>query len=80
MKNQANDLNNHLFAQLERLGDESLKGEELDIELKRSEAISNVAGKIIDLAKTEVLLAKVIDSDKLPVLMQTSTIQLPSKS
>ena len=29
-KNTLVDLNNHLFAEMERLGDEDLKGEELD--------------------------------------------------
>lgn len=32
-KNTLVDLNNHLFAEMERLGDEDLKGEELEEEL-----------------------------------------------
>lgn len=43
MKNSALDLNNHLMAQLERLGNEKLKGEELLIEIRRSDAITRVA-------------------------------------
>ena len=33
MKNTLGDLNNHLFAQLEKLGDEDLKGDELEAEI-----------------------------------------------
>ena len=48
MKNKLTDLNNHLFEALERLNDDDLTGEELDKEIKRSEAISKVAKNIID--------------------------------
>ena len=47
MNNTLSDLNNHLFAQLERLGDESLTGEELETELKRSTAMGKIATQII---------------------------------
>ena len=40
-------MNNHLFAQLERLSDEDLKGEELQEELNRSKAVSDVAKNIV---------------------------------
>lgn len=39
MKNKMSDLNNHLFAQMERLADGSLSIEDLDREVKRAEAI-----------------------------------------
>lgn len=41
------DLNDHLFAQLERLGDESLDAEGVEVEIKRSKAMSSVAQQII---------------------------------
>lgn len=47
MKNSLGDLHNHLFSQLERLNDESLKGDELKEEIVRSKAISSVASQII---------------------------------
>lgn len=47
MKNTLGDLNNHLFAQLEKLGDDDLNGEALEAEIKRSEAMAKVSEQII---------------------------------
>ncbi|MFN0276776.1 MAG: hypothetical protein ACKVPJ_13600 [Chitinophagales bacterium] len=56
MKNKLGDMRNHLFAQLERLSDEELtkKPEMLDKELKRAQAIKDVAQVIVNSAKVEV--------------------------
>lgn len=54
MKNQVEDLRNHLFAQLERLGDEELKGDALKAEVQRSKAIADVAQQIVAAAEVEL--------------------------
>lgn len=47
MKNKLTDLNNHLFAELERLSDEELTGEQLETEIARAKAITSVSTQII---------------------------------
>lgn len=47
MNNKLIDLNNHLFAEMERLGDEELKGDNLIQEIERARAITGVASQII---------------------------------
>ena len=47
MKNTLNDLNNYLFECIERIQDDSLTDEELEKEIKKSDAIKEVAEKII---------------------------------
>lgn len=51
MKNRLTDLNDHLFAQLERLSEEGLTAEQIDAEVQRSKAMVDVADKIVDNAR-----------------------------
>lgn len=51
MKNKLIDLNDHLFAQLERLNDEDLTEDELKREIERSKAVTNLGQAIVANAK-----------------------------
>lgn len=57
-RNSMSDLNNHLFAQLERLGDEDMDASQLEEEIKRSKAIAGVSKEIIDNARLGFDVAK----------------------
>ena len=47
MKNTLGDWNNFLFEQLEKLADDDIKGDELEGEIRRSEAMAKVSEQII---------------------------------
>lgn len=47
MKNTLGDLNNYLFAQLEKLNDDDLNGEALESEIRRTEAMAKISEQII---------------------------------
>lgn len=64
VRNTLGDLNNHLFAQLERLSDEELTGEKLAEEINRAKAISDIATQIISNGNL-VLKAKMAYDDHL---------------
>lgn len=64
MKNTLGDLNNHLFAQLERLGEEDLTGEKLQEEIERAKAVNSVAQQVIANGNL-VLQAKKIQAETL---------------
>ncbi|WP_275379799.1 hypothetical protein, partial [Xenorhabdus bovienii] len=65
MKNNLEDLHNHLFAQLERLSDESLQGEELKTEIARSKAVSAVANQIVENGKLALMVRKMLSDDEI---------------
>lgn len=58
MKNKLSDLNNHLFAQLERLSAEGLSPEQIEQEARRAEAIVSVADQITGNAALQLKAAK----------------------
>ena len=60
MKNKLIDLNNHLFAQLERLSDEDLTPQQIENEVKRTEAIVAVSEQIIQNADLALKGAKLV--------------------
>ncbi len=79
-RNKLSDLNNHLFAQLERLSDEEMPDEKLEKELKRQKAISELARDITDINKISLealkLLAKGdVASEDLPKGIDTVTVK-----
>lgn len=71
MKNNLVDLNNHLFEQLERMNDEDLTDEQLDKEIKRTKAMTDIATKIIDNASLG------LQAEKLKVEYGRKDIKLP---
>lgn len=75
VKNRMSDLNNHLFAEIERLGDEDLKGDALKEEIERAEALTKVSGQIINngalALKAEVIKTNgLVANSKLPDFLE----------
>lgn len=60
MKNKLSDLNNHLFAQLERLSDEDLSTEQIAQEVDRAKAIVGVSDQIIGTAALQFKAAELV--------------------
>lgn len=61
MKNTLTDLNNYLFAELERLSDEDMTDEDVSKEVKRASAITNVAKVIVDNGRLALQTMKHMD-------------------
>jgi hypothetical protein len=73
MRNKLTDVHDHLVAELERLGDESITGEKLLEEIARAHAISEIAAQVVSNAglvlKAQVAADNAIDGLKLPPLL-----------
>lgn len=74
MKNKLIDLNNHLFSQLERLGDEQLSGDRLQEEINRSKAITSVSSQIISNARlaldAQIAVQDLAKGQQLPEMLE----------
>ena len=74
MKNKLSDLNNHLFAQIERLGDESIVGDQLKDEIERSRAVNNVAKMIVNNARlaldAQIAIQDMRPNSQLPEMLE----------
>jgi hypothetical protein len=85
MKSRLSDLNDHLFAQLERLADETMNADQLDAEVKRAEAIVAVADKITGNADLQLKAAKLFAEHgsavlpMLPSIGRTEAKAVPSE-
>lgn len=60
MKNKLSDLNDHLFAQLERLSDENLSAEQVAVETQRGGAIVAIADQIVRAHSLKIQAAKIM--------------------
>ncbi len=61
MKNKLTDLQNHLFAELERLGDEELEGDKLTTEIERAKAVAIISEQVIDNASLVLKTAEFLN-------------------
>ncbi len=82
MKNKLTDLNNHLFAQLERLSDEELKPDQIEKELIRTDAIVKVSEQIISNANLVLRGAELVAEygckfDKMLTMIEGHTDSVP---
>jgi hypothetical protein len=79
VKNKLADLNNHLFAQLERLGDEALEPDAVDREVKRADAIVGVSEQIVRNAALQLKAAELVAThgfkikDNMPVALENKS-------
>ena len=61
-RNTLGDLNDHMFAELERLGDESMDETRMKAEIERARAITGIAQQVIANANTVLRTLEFQDS------------------
>lgn len=79
-RNKITDLNDHLFAALERLNDEEIRGDQLTEEIERAKAITGVSDKIISSMKVQAELFDILlENGYRPELPEQFAKMLPEK-
>lgn len=58
MTGRLSDLNDHLFAQLDRLAQPNMSPEDIEREVKRTDAIVAVSDQVVENAKVQLTAAK----------------------
>ncbi len=53
-QNKIDNVRDHLFMQLERLNDDTLTAEQMEMEIEKAKAVSQVAATLIQTAKVEI--------------------------
>lgn len=81
MKQNLGDLNGYLFESLDRLSDPDMSGLELQTEIQRAKAISNVSEKIIRNGELALKTEKAYDrhmaiNAKAPAMLESNTIEI----
>lgn len=77
MKNRASDLNNHMFAMLEKLSDDELTGDDLADECRRASAMASIGKVIVENARTALEAQKLVQDKeiRLPDFLEDRTVQ-----
>lgn len=75
-RNKITDLNDHLFAQLERLGDETIPEGEMELEIKKAKAMSGIASQIIKSNKVIIDAMRLVSSGSISQNQLPETIGL----
>ena len=80
MKNKLVDLNNHLFAQIERMSVEKLSGDKLKEEISRSKSITDISKEIVSNASLQLDALKLKAEYKGLKTNEVPTLFLENKS
>lgn len=79
MKNKLTDLNNHLFAQLERLSEEGLTAEQIQQEVSRTDAIVDIAEQIVRNADLQLKAVNILATHGERYRQHLSMIEAPKE-
>lgn len=74
-KNKISDMRDHLFAQLERLNDETLDKTEMELEMRKAKAMASVSTVLVESLKAETLFLKQLGGETTGFISETRLIE-----